>query len=161
MANTKQVEVLYEAGATVYVTFYQVATSYLLDDATGLFAASPADFFLLMTPDADQDALYRLSEARSAWADGRYFFTVYEQLGGSPDPATDTPLIGQEFFMESDAPVTAASINLSVSNSSVVTQNIGGGSSDLNSKYLKTILKDVGRILDLAEKGKTNANRNA
>lgn len=94
MAGSKSFFITTATGTTVYAIVKRLADGYLLNDATGAFAAAPADPYLAMTEDATLKGLYALSEARVAWSNGLHRIAFYKQVGGSPAPSTDAPPIG-------------------------------------------------------------------
>lgn len=91
MPGSKSFFVSGPTGATVYVIVKRLADGYLLDDATGSFAAAPADPFVAMTEDGTLKGVYALAEARATWANGLHRVAFYRQSGGAPVPATDAP----------------------------------------------------------------------
>lgn len=158
MANSKRFSLGFEAGLTVYLTVQRKADSYLLDDADGVFRASPvADFAVAMTADADQPALYEKEEARTSWQDGVHLVGYYLQLGGSPAPSTDPLIASGEMTMEDDQEQTSGDIISSVTNLNTTSTGTGTtGSLATIEKLVRAILHDNKMVLDVVEdmKGK-------
>ena len=90
-----------ESAATVYGIGRRMVDKYRLNDADGAFAAAPADPYITFTEDSIIKGKYELEESRTVWDDGEYDFTVYQQIGGSPDPLTDI-LVGSILFAIKD-----------------------------------------------------------
>ncbi len=108
MANTKKIKVPWsETGKTVYAIVVRDADGYLLNDADGTFAASPADPYLALSEHGTVKGLYSASESRTAWNDGRYGIYIYRQSGGSPAPASDVLIGAGEMFMAGDLELTS------------------------------------------------------
>jgi len=100
MANVKKLFTPKIAtGATVYAIIRREADGYYLNDADGAFANAPADPYLSLTEDATIAGYYEVSESRTAWEMGRYKVFIYNQVGGTPAPATDAPIAD---FMDFD-----------------------------------------------------------
>lgn len=163
MANAKEFSLGYEAGPTVYLTVQRKQDGYLLDDADGVFRIPPvADFAVAMTPDAEQPAVFEVSEARTSWQDGLYLVAFYEQLDASPDPSTDLLVASVEVSLADDAIQTDADIISSVTNISTTVNGSGaaGDTAELM-KLVKAILHDNKMVLDTVEflKGQSNGNR--
>lgn len=103
MANVKRLTLDYSATAlTVYAIIRREVDSYRLDDATGSFAASPADPYVTLTEDSVIKGRYENNESRQVWNDGRYTVTVYQQTGGSPSPVADTIIGSGELSIVAD-----------------------------------------------------------
>ena len=91
MPGSKSFFVSGSTGATVYAIVKRLADGFLLNDATGSFAAAPADPYVSLTEDGTLKGLYALAESRAAWANGLHRIAFYKQVGGAPAPATDAP----------------------------------------------------------------------
>ncbi len=110
MAKTKKFSFVAAPGLTVYAVLIQRDTGHYLNDADGGFATAPADKYQEVTEDAALAGRYTYDESRTAWADGPYEFIAYSQLGGTPDPTTDTAIASGSFSLINDSvPVTASS----------------------------------------------------
>jgi hypothetical protein len=95
---------------TIYGIVMQRSTGYYLDDATGAFAAAPADKFLAATEHAVMSGLYQISESRAEWSDGYYLCAWYDRTGASEDPTVD-PLLGTTTLtVSSDVDVSSPSL---------------------------------------------------
>lgn len=106
MAEPKKVSIaLGEKGITAYAVVKREADGYILNDADGSYAASPADPYLALTEHGTIKGLYEASESRQVWADGRYTAVVYKQAGASPDPAADTVIGSGEMAIRDDKEV--------------------------------------------------------
>ena len=92
-------------GLTVYCIIRREIDDFRMDDADGSFAVSPADLYISMTEDAVIKGRYELDEARTAWDDGRYTVAIYNQVGGSPAPASDTIIGTGEIVIKDDLEV--------------------------------------------------------
>jgi len=102
MAEIKKFVGYTTTGKTVYGIIERQVDSYLLNDADGAFAASPADPYVSFTEHTTIKGEYVLLESRAAWNDGLYKATVYEQAGGSPVPASDLVVAFQYMYVRSD-----------------------------------------------------------
>ncbi len=109
MANVKKFIGYTTTGKTVYGIVERQADSYILNDADGTFSAYPADPYISFTEHSVIKGEYTLSESRQTWNDGLYNCTVYEQLGGSPVPASDIVVAYQYMYIVSDAEVVSES----------------------------------------------------
>jgi len=90
MANIKRFSIDWTAsGLTVYGIIVREQDAYMLNDADGTFAASPADPYVSFTEHPLIKGRYILSESRTAWDDGSYTIAIYSQAGGSPSPSAD------------------------------------------------------------------------
>ncbi len=106
MPNAKKIILDYsETGKTVYVIIRREADSNLLNSADGAFAAAPASPYLALTENATLKGRYEVSEARTAWNDGKYTVAIYKQSGGTPAPVSDTIIGSGEMYIASDTEV--------------------------------------------------------
>lgn len=106
MAETKKITIDWsESGADVYAMVRRELDGYLLDDATGDFAAAPADPCVGLAEDGVIKGRYEAVEDRSAWDDGRYTVAVYKQSGPAPSPASDTIIGSGEMAVRDDREV--------------------------------------------------------
>lgn len=153
MANSKRFSLGFEAGLTVYLTALRKADAYLLDDADGIFRASPvSDFAIAMAANADQPALYEKTEARTSWQDGVYLISFYLQIGGSPAPTTDPMVASAEITMEDDEEQTSGDIISSVTNLNTLTAaSSASGSTATLEKLVRALLHDNKMVLDAVE----------
>jgi hypothetical protein len=103
MANVKRISFPWsETGITVYYICRREVDNYRMDDSDGDFALNPADPYQELAEDAVIKGLYEADESRVAWDDGRYTFVFYKQAGGSPVPASDTPIGNGEMWIKDD-----------------------------------------------------------
>ena len=101
-----------ETGKTLYIILLQVATDYIMDNATGDFTgANPASKCAAMSEHAYVPGFYRLSESRYVWADGIYYGFVYKQLDGSPAPSTDQQVYQLTMCIASDVDITFSDVD--------------------------------------------------
>lgn len=106
MANVKRVTVDWrETGITVYCIVRREVDNFLLNDANGSFATSPADPYLSLPEDAAIKGRYEVDESRTVWGDGRYTVAIYRQSGGSPAPVSDTIIATGELAINGDLEV--------------------------------------------------------
>ncbi len=104
MANIKKLTLDWsETGITVYCIVRREVDLFLLDDADGTFAASPADPYLSLTEDSVIYGRYEVSESRQVWDNGSYTVICYKQNGGSPSPTNDTVIGSGDVFIQGDA----------------------------------------------------------
>lgn len=107
MANVKKISAPWnQTGKTAYAIIRREADSYRLNAADGTFAANPTNPYLALTEDAVIKGLYEVLESRTAWNDGSYLFAAYIQSGGSPAPASDTPISFGYFNTIGDVQIT-------------------------------------------------------
>lgn len=107
MPNVKQIVAHTQGtGLNVYCIVKRGADGYLLNDADGTFAASPADPYLSLVEDAVIKGRYAASESRQAWSDGLYHVAIYRREGGSPNPSADTLVAAGEMLIEADLELT-------------------------------------------------------
>lgn len=103
MANGKEIFLSWsETGATVYCMVTRDFDSYLINDADGDFAASPADPYVSLIEHSVLKGRYELTESRKVWGDSFYLFTIYKQNGASPSPVADTIIGTGTMLIESD-----------------------------------------------------------
>lgn len=106
MAENKRITLDWDAsGLTVYCIIRRETDDFRMNDADGSFAASPADPFVSMAEDAVIKGRYELDESRTVWTDGRYSVAIYNQVGGSPAPASDTIIGTGEMAIKDDLEV--------------------------------------------------------
>lgn len=159
MAATKSFSLGFEAGLTVYLTVERQADGYLMDDADGAFKVPPVtDFFLAMTPNAQQGSLYEAEEARVAWTDGVYIVCFYLQLGGTPAPSTDPMVASKDMTLLDDVEVAGGGGDTSVTVNDSSTHTSTTTDADLADikKLVKAILHDNKMVLDMVQKMKGN-----
>ncbi len=116
MANTKSFILDWsETGQTVYFICVRSVDSFRLDDGDGDFATSPADPYISFTEDSVLKGRYQLDESRVVWDDGEYTYAIYDQVGGSPAPVSDTIIGTGSLYIVSDTEVvldkSVASLN--------------------------------------------------
>lgn len=103
MANTKNINIDWSAtGLTFYMVVIRMADGYLLNDADGDFASSPADPYVAMAEHSIVKGRYEKAESRVAWNNGFYRAIIYKQNAGSPSPANDTIVGSGDLYIESD-----------------------------------------------------------
>lgn len=113
MPNVKKITIDFpQTGMTTYCIIAREADSYLLNDADGSFAAAPADPYLSLAEHGTIKGRYSVSESRTAWNDGRYTVAVYQQVGGSPAPASDIIIGSGALNIISDTEVDGYSLNV-------------------------------------------------
>lgn len=105
MANAKTFYASFPTGNTIYGIIRRLSDGYLLNDADGAFANTPADPYISFTEDSTIKSLYSLSESRAAWDDGSYRCYMYKQAGGSPAPVSDLLVGIQYMYTKSDTEV--------------------------------------------------------
>ncbi len=81
-------------GSTIYCIIRRETDNFLLNDADGSFAASPADPYLSLNENTIIKGIYEITESRQPWNAGNYTIFSYKQSGGSPVPVSDN-IIGQ------------------------------------------------------------------
>lgn len=105
MANIKLFFTHDDTGESVYGIIERMADNYLLNDADGSFAITPADPYIAFSEHSVIKGEYSLSESRTTWNNGLYKCTMYEQAGGSPIPASDIVLAYQLIYIDNDLEV--------------------------------------------------------
>ena len=121
MPNTKKFVAYDTTAKTVYGIIERQVDSYRLDDANGAFTAAPADPYVSFTEHTVIKGEYVLSESRTAWNDGLYKCTMYEQAGGSPAPVSDIVIAYQYMQIGSDTEVDLGPADLANINTEVDT----------------------------------------
>jgi hypothetical protein len=109
MVNIKKFIGYTTTAKTVYGIVERQVDSYGLNDADGTFASAPADPYVSFAEHSVIKGEYDLSENRTAWNDGLYKCTIYEQSGGSPAPVSDTVIAYQYMYIVSDLEVVSES----------------------------------------------------
>jgi len=80
-------------GDTLYCLIRRESDDFLLNDADGAFAVSPADPYVTLTENSVIKKRYELLENRTVWADGVYSIMSFKMVGGSPNLINDN-LVG-------------------------------------------------------------------
>lgn len=115
MANVKKILHPWSVtGLTVYCIVRREVDGYLLDDADGSFAVSPADPYVSLIENGTIKGLYEKSESRTVWNNGKYIIAIYKQIGGSPAPVSDTLIGSGELQILSDTEVVQSGDSYSI-----------------------------------------------
>lgn len=110
MANIKKIIHNWpEYGLTVYITFTRESDGYMLDNADGNYADTPADRYLYLTEHATIKGRYEVEENRQVWIDDRYIGAVKKQVEGTPDDDNDITIGDGEMFIKDDLEVVITS----------------------------------------------------
>ena len=106
MAENKRITLPWDTtGLTVYCIIRRESDGFRMDDADGSFVESPADPYVSLTEDAVIKGLYELDESRTVWDDDRYITAIYNRVGGSEAPSSDTIIGAGELAIKDDLEV--------------------------------------------------------
>ena len=130
MPNAKKFIGYTTTAKVVYGIIERQIDLFRLNDADGAFAAAPVDPYISFTEHSVIKGEYDLSESRTAWNNGLYKCTMYEQAGANPVPAADMVIAYQYMYIISDAEVIAE-MGLTVGTGDTVVNHDTGGVDNL------------------------------